>query len=214
DEEYIQSIISGEIPVVLLDEPVISQNIFGVFFDNCKGGYIATKHLIELGHRRIACLTGPYSSITSIERMNGYKQAISEAGIAIDESIIMSGSYKEEVGFKFADDIIKSHTGVTAIFSASDFLALGVYKAAKLHGLKIPDDLSVAGFDDSFSTQLLDPELTDVRQPTYEMGVKATEMILKLITGCNLRKKVITLDPQLIIRQSTTTLKTYGQMKI
>lgn len=214
DAEYIRSVIGGNIPFVLIDEPVICQDTYGIFFDNRKGGYLATKHLIEIGHRRIACLTGPYSSITSIERLDGYKQAIIEAGIAIDESIIMSGSYKEEVGFKCADALIKSCSGVTAIFSASDYLAIGVYKAAKVNGLKIPDDLSIVGFDDALNTQLIDPALTDIHQPTYEMGVKAVEMMLKLLSGCNIRKKIITLEPQLIIRESTSPARICDKVKI
>lgn len=203
NKEYVREIIDGSIPVVLLDEPVAYRNVYGVFVDNHKGGYLATRHLIELGHKKIACITGPYSSITSIKRMEGYKHAITEAGISIDESIIMSGDYKEETGFKYMDEIIRSSSGVTAVFSASDNIAIGIYRAAKSHGLKIPKDLSVVGFDDAYSTQLIEPALTDVQQPTYEMGIKAVETILKLLSGSNVRKKIITFEPKLIVREST-----------
>jgi LacI family transcriptional regulator len=203
DIDYLNEIIDGTIPVVLFDEPIVKEDVYGVFVDNRKGGYLATNHLIEYGHKRIACLIGPYSTISSIERLEGYKNALADSNIDYNPGLIMSGEYNEETGFKYMNDIIKSKLRVSAVFAASDNIALGVYKAIKTHGYRIPDDFSVVGFDDVYSTNLIEPSLTDIVQPTYEMGQKAIEIMIKLLNGVKPRKKTVIFEPTMMIREST-----------
>lgn len=203
NKEYVRNILKNDIPIVLIDEPVINRNAYGVFVNNRKGGYIATKHIIELGHKRIACFTGPYSSLTAVERMEGYKQALSEAGLPVDENIIMSGAYKQETGYRFMREVINLFKEVTAVFSTNDSIAMGVYKAVKAFGYKIPKDYSVVGFDDVYDMELIEPALTDVAQPAYEMGRAAVKMLIEILNGVKPRKKKIIFEPELIIREST-----------
>lgn len=206
DEEHVNEIFDCGIPIVLIDEPVINRKAYGVFTDNFKGGYIATKHLIEQGHERIACIIGPYDSLTSTERLEGYKKAITEAGLSVDESIIMSGDYKEETGYKLISEIISSRKDVTAVFAANDSIAIGIYKAIKAFGLKIPKDYSIVGFDDVYDMDLIEPALTSVSMPIYDMGMKAVEMLIKILNDTRPRKKAYIFEPELIIRNSTRKL--------
>lgn len=207
NEEYVDSVLKNKIPIVLIDEPVKNKNAYNVFTDNFKGGYIATKHLIDLGHKKIACFTGPYSNLTSIERLRGYKKAFKDAGLPIEQDIIMQGLYNKETGYILMSEIIKSFKNITAIFAANDSIAMGVYKSIKEHGFRIPLDYSVVGFDDVYDMQLIEPPLTDISQSSYEMGIKAVEMLAKILRGIKPRKKVIVLEPELIIRKSTRKIQ-------
>jgi LacI family transcriptional regulator len=200
--DYLNEIIDGTIPIVLFDEPTIRDDVYCVCVDNKKGGYMATNHLIEYGHQRIACLIGPNTTLTSEERLEGYKQALAEANIEYDPNIVMYGGYSEETGIKYMNQIIDEKINVTAVFAASDEIAIGVYKAIKSHGYRIPDDFSVTGFDD-VSTRLIEPSLTEIVQPTYEMGQKAFELMFKLLNNVKPRKKTVIFEPDLIVRNST-----------
>jgi LacI family transcriptional regulator len=203
DIDYLNEVIDGTVPIVLFDEPTIRDDVYGVFVNNKKGAYLATNHLIEYGHQRIACLIGPDSTLSSEERLEGYKQALAEANIKFDKNLVMSGEYVEETGLKYMNQIIERKENVTAVFAASDNIAIGVYKAIKSHGYRIPDDFSVVGFDDVYNTNLIEPSITDITQPTYEMGQKAFEIMYKLLNNIKPRKKTVIFEPDLIVRNST-----------
>ncbi len=212
DSEHVRKISSGNTPIVFVDEPVACEEVFGVYLDNMLGGYQTTKHLIDLNHRRIAYFTGPKESLSSYQRLDGYKKALQEANIPFDEELVAFGSYSKENGYKqFMSLIQRGKRGIefTAILVASDVTACGVYSAARESGLSIPEDISVAGFDNVLSANisLYPPILTTVNQPTYQMGEFATEMLIKRINGIKPRKKIIELEPELVIRSSTAARK-------
>lgn len=205
DKDYITNLIAGDIPFVFLDE--IAEDVYCVCVNNEIGAYEATKHLIELGHEHIACLSGPDTSITNLNRVKGYKKALVEAGLSINEELILKGSYKADSGYSNTEKILKDFSHITAIFCANDFNALGAYEAVVGHGKKVPEDISIVGFDDILDIPANNFAFTSVSQPTYEMGQAAATMLIDIINKKELKESVITFEPKLISRDSTASPK-------
>jgi len=167
------------VPTILVD-PVgdVDSDIPSIGADNWGGGMSATRHLIELGHRRIATVTGPMRYLCSQARLAGYRAALERAGIAGDERLVESGDFHYGSALKAALNLLDLPDPPTAIFAANDEQALAVYAAAQQRGLRIPRDLSVVGFDDVPMSQWVTPPLTTVRQPITELAGLATRMLL------------------------------------
>ncbi|MFY9427411.1 MAG: LacI family DNA-binding transcriptional regulator [Caldicoprobacterales bacterium] len=195
-----QKIHSSQIPFVVVDRPIDFPYAKSVLMDNEVGGYIATKHLLELGHQRIGCLTGPMQSDTSIKRLSGYKKALKEFNISFDNSLIREGDFQIQSGYDCLSYM--RGLGVTAIFCFNDMMALGIYKAARDYGLKIPEDISVVGYDDIFICDLLDVPLTTVHQPAYSIGRYAVQTLLSLVRKDKNVENIV-LSPSLKVRAST-----------
>ncbi|WP_153064108.1 LacI family DNA-binding transcriptional regulator [Vallitalea guaymasensis] len=205
DKEYISNLTAGNIPFVFLDE--IAEDVNCVCVDNESGAYKATTHLIELGHKNIACLSGPDTSITNLQRVKGYRKALEEANLPIREELILKGTYKADSGFKNTENILNRYNDVTAIFCANDFNALGAYEAAMAHGKKVPEDISIVGFDDILDIPANNFAFTSVSQPTYEMGQEAAKMLIDIIDKKEFKDEVVSFQPNLIVRDSTSTPK-------
>ncbi|MGB9680444.1 MAG: LacI family DNA-binding transcriptional regulator [Thermoanaerobacteraceae bacterium] len=205
-QEHIKELIKTGIPIVIMDRRIESEDIYGVFLDNYEGGYIATKHLIDLGHKKIGCITGPLYSKSARERLEGYKECLIENGFEYDESVVFEGDYKINSGITGSEKLLNLHKKISAIFACNDLMAYGAYKTIRSRGYKIPDDISIVGFDDIQLSQILEPQLTTIRQPAYDMGLTATRMLIKLIEGEKLNRKIINFKPKLIIRQSTGSI--------
>lgn len=166
-------------PVVLVDPAVQPDpNIPSIGAANWAGGLAATEHLIELGHRRIGTITGRLSTLCSQQRLDGYRAALTHAGIDIDPGLIAPGDFHYESALASAQKMLALPDPPTAVFAGSDEQAMGVYEAARLRGLRLPDDLSVVGFDDIPTTRWMSPPLTTVRQPLAEMAALAVRMLL------------------------------------
>ncbi|MFC8447957.1 LacI family DNA-binding transcriptional regulator [Kitasatospora sp. NPDC057223] len=150
---------------------------------NWAGGLAATRHLIELGHRRIAIVTGPEDTLCSLARLDGYRSAMSMAGLVVDPALTAFGDFHAEGGFAQAKRLLELPERPTAVFAGSDLQALGVMEAARVCGLRVPEDLSVVGYDDLDIAQWTSPALTTVRQPLREMAEQATRLILILRSG-------------------------------
>ncbi|QUI23154.1 LacI family DNA-binding transcriptional regulator [Vallitalea pronyensis] len=203
DRAYIAQLTKGDIPFVFLDE--IAEEVNCVCVDNTLGAYQATKHLIQLGHKHIACLSGPSTSITNLNRVDGYKKALMEAGLPINKDLILKGSYKADSGYKSAESILKDFPHVTALFCANDFNALGAYKAVVAHGKRVPEDISIVGFDDILDIPANHFAFTSVSQPTYEMGQAAATMLMDMIHKKPMNEPFMTFEPKLIVRDSTSS---------
>ncbi|WP_284036904.1 LacI family DNA-binding transcriptional regulator [Neobacillus sp. 114] len=201
-KEFYQTVQEYEIPVVLLDRGQENRDFGGVYIDNEKAGYLATKHLLELSHRKIGCITGPANIPNSNERFKGYTKALSEFQVPIDDSIIITGNYQMEGGYQAAKTLLKEKD-VTAIFAFNDLMAFGVYQAAVELGINIPNDLSVVGFDNLTYNQLLIPKLTTIEQSAYKMGEIAATMLFDQINNKNISKEQVFMEPKLIINGST-----------
>lgn len=202
DPELLELHESG-VPIVVHGTPALN-HFFSVDIDNVASARAATEHLIVLGHRRIALITnGPLTYTASRDRYKGYCQALEAAGIALDDSLVAVGAFTDDSGYNAALQLLSLSPRPTAIFVASDVVALGAMRALKQHGLHIPNDLSIIGFDDIPLVKYLDPGLTTIRLPAVDLGFYAGQMLLKLIQGEPIQKKRIQLTSRLIIRDST-----------
>ncbi|MBF8186981.1 LacI family DNA-binding transcriptional regulator [Nonomuraea sp. K274] len=193
-----------DIPLVLLDptdDP--APQVPSVGASNWNGGLTATRHLLDLGHRRIAVITGPDYALASRARLDGYRTALDMAGVPVDPELIGRGDFLIEGGLAQAERLLRLPEPPTAIFACNDGQATGVYRAAYKLGLRIPDDLSVVGFDDLPAVRWMNPPLTTVHQPLTEMAAAATGMLLKLAQGEPLAQHRVELGTELIIRDST-----------
>jgi DNA-binding LacI/PurR family transcriptional regulator len=193
-----------DIPLVLLDpsgDP--GQQVPSVGASNWSGGLSATRHLLELGHRRIAIITGPDYALSSRARLDGYRAALDTAGVPIDPDLIGRGDFLIEGGLAQAHRLLRLPDPPTALFATNDGQAMGVYRATHELGLRIPDDLSVVGFDDLPPMQWITPPLTTIRQPLTEMAAAATTMLVRLAQGEPLPQRRVELGTDLVIRAST-----------
>ena len=166
------------------------------------GGYTATEYLISLGHRRIGIITGPLHLTTSRARLAGYREALERAGIIIDPTLIYEGNYLLGDGIQQTYALLDHLDPPTAIFTGNDAQATGVYRALYQCNIRIPDDMSVIGFDDVAYTAQMSPPLTTIHQPLIEMGKMATTMLLRLLSGFSLDSNHVELSTSLVIRDS------------
>ncbi|NYE46963.1 LacI family xylobiose transport system transcriptional regulator [Spinactinospora alkalitolerans] len=170
---------------------------------NWNGGLAATRHLIELGHERIAVIGGPRDVLCSRARIDGYRAALDTAGMPVDPRLIRTGDFHVEGGRDNGRDLLLMDDPPTAVFAGSDLQALGLYEAARELGVRVPEDISVVGYDDLPLARWVGPPLTTVRQPLTEMAEEATRLALSLSRGerpANLRLDLAT---SLVVRQST-----------
>ena len=172
------------------------------------GGYTATEYLISLGHRRIGIITGPLHLTTSRARLAGYREALERAGIPIDASLICEGNYLLGDGFTQANALLDLSDPPTAIFTGNDAQATGVYQALYKRNIRIPDAISVIGFDDVTYTAQMSPPLTTIHQPLFEMGKMAASILLRLIAGETLESKHMELSTSLVVRESCAAPRT------
>lgn len=192
------------IPLVVIDPADIpGPEVPSVGATNWAGGIAATEHLLQLGHTRIAVISGPERYLCSRARVDGYRHALEKNESGFDVDLVRWGDFRQEGGFRCAMDLLDRSDRPTAIFAGNDEQALGVYEAARQRSLSIPDQLSVVGFDDLPLARWLPPPLTTVRQPLAEMGAMAAEMLLRLIAGRALHSQRIELATELTIRLST-----------
>lgn len=191
-----------KIPIVLLDRDNIEYNCHAVMVNNFLGGYIATKHLIELGHRKIGCITGPLELQTSYDRYRGYKSALEESNIILDQSYVTHGDFKIESGYENTKKLLERD--ITAIFACNDMMAYGVYKRLKEVNIKVPDNISVIGFDNVFFSEIVDVPLTTIGQPILNLGEKAVQILVDNFNS-NYNEKISSVfEPYLVTRSSTT----------
>ncbi len=170
---------------------------------NWSGGVAATEHLLGLGHRRIGIITGPEDVACARDRLDGYRSALQRAGVAIDESLARFGDFHVDGGRVGAESLLSLPQPPTAIFAGCDEQAYGVYEAARQRGMTVPDDLSVVGFDDVALCTWVQPHLTTVRQPLYEMAREATRLVLDLGRADRTGVPRIELATSLVVRGST-----------
>ena len=196
------------IPLVVIDPAnTPPADIPSVGATNWAGGLAATEHLLALGHRRIAAITGPADYLCSLARLDGYRSGLDRAGVAFEAALVRYGDFHHEGGFSRASELLDLRDRPTAIFAGSDQQAFGVYEAARQRGLRIPEDLSVVGFDELPVARWASPPMTTVRQPLAQMGSAAAEMLGELIEGLPLRSSRMELSTELIVRESTAAPK-------
>jgi LacI family transcriptional regulator len=192
------------IPVVVLDRRVPDVKVDTVCSDSIPGAYQATRHLIDMWHRRIAIISGPLHISTSADRAEGYRLAMQEAGLPIDPQWVQHGHFTQNSGYEMAKALLPLRPRPTAILAANNFIAIGAYGALREAELRIPEDISLVTFDDLPAKLMLEPFLTTVDQSAYEMGYQATQLLLTHLSGeTPAEPRVIVLPTRLIIRSSS-----------
>lgn len=210
------NLIEHDIPIVVTDREPRGFNSDVVLIDNFKGGYSATNYLISLGHRRIGCISGPSLIRPSAQRVEGYLKALEEVDIQIDENIIRLGDFRVEGGEKEMSFLMDVSDPPTAVFVCNDVMALGAMRAIQRKGKRVPEDVSIVGFDNIPVSRLVYPQLTTISQPIQEMAELAVELLIdkiKLKENQKYEKVLnpqfnrIVLDTELVVRGSCTVLK-------
>lgn len=192
------------IPIIAIDPYEMSKDAdVTISATNWEGGKAATEHLIELGHRRIALINGLPDFLPGIERMHGYRAALGEAGISVDDDLIFDGRYTFGSGFDAAEKILRLSDPPTAVFALSDRMALGAIRAFETHGVRVPGAISVIGFDNSPGTELMTPALTTIAQPLTDMGRLAVRTLNDISAGHPATSRKVKLATGLVIRSST-----------
>lgn len=193
----------GAIPVVYLCKRLTAPDKSLVVIDDERGGFLATKHLIEQGYQSIGFIGAHEDGFLNGQRFKGYQQAFEKYSMPIDERFIFSGDFKRETGYRVIRRIIKSGDCPRALFVENDLMALGVIQGIKEMGLGVPGDVAVVGFDDIPFAAFPEIGLTTVNQPKYKMGKIAVDMLLKKINNNTAEPKKIILEPELVVRTSS-----------
>jgi LacI family transcriptional regulator len=170
------------------------------------GGQMATQYLIDCGHKKIGCLTGPLEKKTAHLRFQGFKQAMQKAQLPIKKEWIIEDDFEAEGGFQAFNKLIEKSELPSALFVGNDMMAMGVINAAHKHGLHIPEDLSIIGYDGINIAKFFTPSLTTIHQPKFRLGAKAVDTLLEKINHERTESKIIKLEPNLIIRDSVKNL--------
>jgi DNA-binding LacI/PurR family transcriptional regulator len=203
DDEFIAHIVSEEIPLVVLNREIIGQKVTTILSDDLKGAYQLTKYIIESGHRDIAIIEGKPEFLNTHKRKQGFINAHIDAGLEFNEGWALPGKYDLESGYVAMKKILEMKELPTAVFCSNDEMALGAMKAIKQKEIAMPDEISVAGFDDMGFTAYLTPALTTVLRPIEEMSREATQILLNKLA--NLEEQpigIIHLATKMVIRDS------------
>jgi LacI family transcriptional regulator len=193
-----------QVPAVVIDPAgVPSLEVPTIGATNWAGGVSATEHLTGLGHRRIGFVGGTPALWCSRARLDGYRAGLQAAGLAVDPALVVDGDFGYESGSRGADALLSLADPPTAVFAANDQMALGVYEAVRRRGLRVPEDVSVIGFDDLPESRWSSPPLTTVHQPLAEMGLLAARTVLRLVNGERIESPRVELATSLVVRDST-----------
>jgi len=205
DDPLLPLLRDSGLPFVLVGRNPVQPDLCYVDVDNVSGARVMTRYLIGLNHRAIGIVTGPLGRSAGRDRLEGYRLALEAAGIPFDDALVAEGDFTEQGGYQAARQLIAAQP--TAIFACSDMMALGVLRALAGEGLRVPDDVSVAGFDDFLAATAANPALTTIAQPVVELGAAAAALLVDLINAKGApQTHDRTLPVQLVIRQSTRRL--------
>ncbi|MEW6523822.1 MAG: LacI family DNA-binding transcriptional regulator [Bacillota bacterium] len=200
DTSAIQELIEAQYPFVLIDRRVEGVEADTVVIDNLSCAHDITLHLVRMGHRRIAHISGPLALAVSRDRQAGYLKALA-GGPGVDPKLLRVGDFRFESGYDQMQELLRG-PGCTAVFAANDMMAAGAIQAITDAGLDVPADIAVVGFDDILLASLIRPALTTVAQPAYEMGASAFRLLLERLAGPELPPRVRVLHPRLVVRES------------
>lgn len=193
----------SKIPYVILDRTLEKEEAPTVKLDNVAAGMLAATHLLELGHRKFACITGPQKISVSRERLEGFLTTLTQAGISAENIFVVEGDFKIDGGRKGMERILDHLSPPFALFCMNDMMAFGAIQMARERGWRVPEDISVVGLDNNPLCEVFSPPLTTVAQPFDQIAKAGITLLCKLIEGKKVRKKSITVSPYLVTRQST-----------
>jgi len=205
---YLRRLARSGVPVVQVDRRIENLRSPSILADNRAGAYEAVRHLIDLGHKRIAIITGIPGVATSDERLEGYREALRDGGIPQRKTLVKQGCFRNDRAYAVTEELLRLKNAPSAVFVCSERMVSGCILALRKSGLRIPGDMAIVGYDDPVWTAFLEPPLTTVSQPSYTMGLLAFEYLLDRISGNrrdqNYLEEVI-LKPTLVVRRSCGT---------
>jgi LacI family transcriptional regulator, purine nucleotide synthesis repressor len=202
DARMIYKLSSFNIPIVNLNRYINDNETYCVYVDERSGARNAVEHLIKCGHKKIAIIEGPEIFITTKERYEGYIDALKKHNIPIVNEYLVKGGFTPESGYAEMDKLIKCVIPPTAVFVSNDLMAVGAINACRQYGYRIPEDMSIIGFDDMEFSKYLIPSLTTVRKSRRTMGEQGALMLMKLLSNRQIESKMIKLEAELILRES------------
>jgi len=206
DHHRLLDTVRPGLPVVTIGYAPKNPNVTRILVDNRRGAYQAVKHLLDCGHRRIAEVAGPKGRYDADERARGSRKALREAGIQPDEKLLRYGNWTPDSGYEQTIQLLEQGISFSAVFAHSDLMALGCMQALKDGGARIPEDVGVIGFDDISITQFVDPPLTSVHQPFFEMGQAAMRVLIDRISGKKPNSTKVVLPTNLVVRRSSCAI--------
>jgi LacI family transcriptional regulator len=212
DVNHIRGAIESGITIVCLDRIPAGMKIDAVMLDNVRGAQECVRHLIRTGYRSIAVITGPLALGVARERLRGYEEGLREAGIAISKELILEGDFREASGYRLGKELVLRRARPSAILVSNGVMALGVLQAFEELGVRCPDDIALATFDDLAGDRAFHPRLTVVAQPGYEIGARGATLLMDRIEGKVTKKpSVVRVEPTLIVRESTRARVSLGR---
>ncbi len=216
DERYLHflPLIEKGIPVVYLKNTPKDEAVSSVSCDDKTGGYVATQHLLTLGHQSIVTITGPQSEECSQERLAGYHQAFSESGISLNENLSVEGDWSAKSAGKIIQNLLDSGETFSAIFTQNDRMAIGAIRALQDAGLRVPQDISVIGYDDIPLISYFAPPLTTIHQPLDDFGRHGANLLISAVMNKDYKRKQVCLGAQLIQRDSCVEFNRGGDVRI
>ena len=204
DQEELAALQEQGYPFVIIDPRMTpDERAPTVSASHLSGAREATEHLLGLGHRRIAAITGPQNWIATEERLRGYRGALAEAGVTPDPQLQIDSNFRDNGGRLATQQLLALEEPPTAIFAFNDMMAIGALQAIRQHGLRAPEDISVVGFDDTYEASIMHPPLTTVRQPLAEMGRMAVSQLVRLLQNQRIEALHVELATRLVVREST-----------
>lgn len=203
-DEYYKELSEIDKPCVLFDIYINNPNVACIGVDNAKGAFLAVEHLIKLGHKKIGFINGHKDAYVSYERLDGYFLAHNRYALNVDNSLIEYADFTDKGGEEAVERLLNKHKDMTAIFCASDLMAIGALNRLSDLGYFVPDDISIVGFDGIYLSQCVSPKLTTIMQDTSKIGEAAANLIYNLIQGQRIGRVVI--EPELVIRESTKSV--------
>lgn len=182
-KKILNKILNSSLPFVSIDSKLEVPGCKSVYLDNQKAMYDLIQYLVDMGHKQIGFITGPADSYSTAERYKGYIKALEENKIVIDETLIVKGNYVLEEGYSAMEKLLERNVNITAVACCNDLMAIGAMEKLKNEGIKVPEDISLVGFDNIDMTRVVTPKLTTIAQPSYEMGKESARMIIDMIEG-------------------------------
>lgn len=177
-DRYFKEIVESEVHSVIIDAETVGKNTSSISIDNVQAAKDGVNYLIKKGHRKIGFINGKRNAVVSIQREEGYAQALREANIEINVDLVCEGDFTEAKGYLLAEEYLKNNKGVTAVFCASDLMAIGFMRRCQELGINVPDEISILGFDDIDLAKYVTPTLSTVKQDFYKMGNEAAKLLI------------------------------------
>jgi DNA-binding LacI/PurR family transcriptional regulator len=205
ESKIVTRIVKRNIPIVVIDRAFEHENVSNVVLNNHRAGCMAAEHLLGLGHRRIACITGPLKISLSRERLKGFQSTLAEQGVALPPSHLFEGNFLYQTGVRGVQALRDQGASYTALWSMNDLMGIGAMRSLQENGVKVPDEVSVLGMDDLEIAEMVSPPLTTIHYPLKELVEKAMDLLISQINSRAVRSETIVLEPGMTVRGSTMT---------